>query len=226
MLGEIPPSSVLKVYYHLESDGTDSSGNAFTLSNVNSPSFTAGKFSGAVDFGTTGTNKALRNTSYPISLQPSSFSVNFWFKLNTTSDTGYLRMFQITTATSSATGIIIYVEYTIVGGSMTIRGRYGNAQPTITLTPDTNWHMISLRSYSSTSSTTIQIDEGQKTDTGRGNGFSGGTVGTLIGNNPGLTLQAFVKVDEFFIHESNFMAVANIGNRYRYYTQAKGRFCI
>jgi hypothetical protein len=237
MLGEIPAGTHLKAYWKLESDGTDSSGNAFDLTNNNSVSFNQSKFSNGADFGSSGTNKGLTNTGYPTSLRPIDLQLNIWFKLNSTANITARRLFQMTSSTTYAGGgVLFYLEYNITNGVLTFTGRMYGQFASISPPLDTDYHFISLRYYnvSGTRTLTVQMDErlgstynNTSTATGTPN-FTGATVGTVIGNNQGLTIQAFAKIDECFLREDQFFRSTGdaSGNRYRYFTQAKGRFCI
>lgn len=77
----------LVAYYKLdESSGnaSDSSGNAFTLTNTNTVAFSAGKITNAADTGSSNTNKKLDTSSYLRLGAGSPFTFNLWVNVTTT----------------------------------------------------------------------------------------------------------------------------------------------
>jgi hypothetical protein len=69
--------------YHLQDLTLDSSGNAYTLTNVNTVGNTATQIEQGADFGTANTNKALNVAQFPFNAFSSSKSFSFWIRMNT-----------------------------------------------------------------------------------------------------------------------------------------------
>lgn len=234
--GEIPGGDV-RAYYKLE-NVNDSGPNGYNLTNNNSVTFAAGKFTNGADFGSSGTNKGLTYGANPFSvIKPSYATVQLWFKLNSTANSGTKNIFAINTESSVGNGIQFSSDYSISSGTLTLNARLaaigaaGAAVATITATADTNFHYLIVQVNTSSKLVTITLD--------RTNGALNTTIGTLasgtasptvylsIGNNRGLTAQVFMIIDEVIIDESFYANIpSNLNNRVKYYTQAKGRFAI
>jgi hypothetical protein len=228
-LGEIPGGN-LRAYYKLE-NVNDSSGNGFTLTNNNSVGFAQGKFTNGADFGSSGTNKGLTRATLILSSKtPSVLSVSFWWKLNSTADTAVRLFFSINTDVSTAAGGELFqVRYSITGGVMNIEVRNGNTSvASINVTPDTNWHFIRCVRTSDNANRFIMSYDTIATAVANKASFSGATAGNAFGNGPGLTTQLLGMMDQIIISESLYTEDNTTGrsNRYKYYTQAKGRFAI
>lgn len=232
-LGEIPGGN-LRAFYKLE-DVNDSSGNGFTLTNVGSVSFNPGKFSNAADFGTTGTTKGLTYSGNVLSsTTPSNLSVSFWFILNTTSTPTNGILFQLCSVAngggSAFSGIFWNVYYNISAGNMVISIRFGGGTiQTITIPASTSvWHFAQFV-YSTTGNAyngRINTDYINYNANATQASWSGQTVRLYIGGS-GSANQAWVKIDEFIISEILYSQAngtdSGDSERYKYYTQAKGR---
>jgi len=224
-LGEIPAGTNLPVYFHLENT-TDSSGNGFTLTNHNTVTFGTGRFTNAADFGSSGTNKALECTEPFGGAMPSLIDIHFWFKLNSTANFGTPKRFFVLSR-SSASGYLIYCEYTIVLGVLNLfcvltNNTPGTATATTTITADTSWHY--LRCGRNAREPFIRVDNKPTVSAGgTGTGDRAGASNTLtIGNNNAKTTQCFAMIDEFFISNPAY----DQGQLYRYYQQARYGFCV
>jgi hypothetical protein len=220
-LGEIIAGPTPKAYYRLESDGTDSSGNGKTLTANNSPTFGAGRFNGGVDFGSTGTNKGVTASIDILGSVPNEAEISFWFKLNNTSSGNTnARFFSLNRTNLTWTSV-----YNFSGSNIVVRSLISrlttNSIADITIPADTNWHFV--RSIKIGSEVLQSVDNSQL--------VNGGGVGALgnpgvnqfgIGNQVALNQQAWAVIDEVIVRTPNNSGQEN----FRYYTQAKGRFCI
>jgi hypothetical protein len=233
-LGEIPGGN-LRAYYKLE-NVNDSSGNAFTLTNNNSVAFNSGRFTNSADFGSTGTNKGLTSTTNILSATSvTNIGVMFWFKLNSTANITDRFIFNLNSKTSATDGLSIACYYSITGGTqlnLTARRSFqasGNSDASQNIPVDTEWHLIqivkddkiigiSVDGKRMTTATNVNNDRSITTNQ---------TIYASIGNNRGLTVQVLAQVDEFIVDEGIYsLASTQPNNRIKYYTQAKGRFCI
>ena len=70
----------LKAYYRLEADGTDSSGNAKTLTATGTPSYSAAQFGNGVDLDPGATPEDL-HIADDLGIQGGAISIVFWVKL-------------------------------------------------------------------------------------------------------------------------------------------------
>jgi len=228
-LGELPGGGT-RGYWKL-SNVNDTSSNGFNLTNQNSVAFSVSKFTTGADYGSSGTNKALTYGSNIFSVtQPTDISFSFWFKLNdTTTSNANARLFEVVTLNNSASGLRILGFYNISAGNVTLTllnsSTTGNISVTKTITADSNWHAILMRRAAG--NLAINIDMGSVSTIAHGTATTSGITATypfVIGNNAiSLVTQAWVIMDEFIAREDNFSP----GNGYfRYYTQARGRFCI
>ena len=227
-LGEIIGAGS-RVYYRLENTN-DAGPNGYNLTNNNSVAFNVGKFTNSADFGSTGTNKGLTYAGANVlsSLEPTDVSVSFWYKLNdATTSNGNARFFELTTASNNAAAMRIACFYNISAGNITITAfGQGVTSATVTVAADTNWHHILFRKIS-TNQMIILYDIGTSGTAASGAHTTSAftlTYYLTIGNTTStLTQQVFAMIDEFYIYEKN------LGTDYlinKYYTQAKGRFCI
>jgi hypothetical protein len=229
--GEISGAD-LRAYYRLE-NGNDDSGNGFNLTNTGSVAFNLGKFSNGADFGTSGTGKMLSYGANPLSaIQVSDVVFSFWFKLNSTANhDGFL--FVCNTKGSASNGMQVYADYTIAGGTVTLRATVSTSGTQSvasgSFTADTDWHYLLVRKSNSITATWA-LDRNQKANgTGTGTLVSSTAAPTIflaIGSTRAATLTARAIIDEFFISETLYIGDDPQGPRTRYYTQAKGRFCI
>jgi len=89
MLGEVIPHSGCQALYHLESDGSDSSGNGRDLSTSIYGAFSTGKFGNALD--SNNDDHLDYSDSVGVDLRTKIFGLSFWFKIDTqpASGTGY-----------------------------------------------------------------------------------------------------------------------------------------
>jgi hypothetical protein len=237
-LGEICPGTYITRYYRLQSDGTDSSGNGGTLTNLNSVSFTQlGKFASGADFGSSAANKALYSTTYPFSVSnPSDVSIGLWIKLNDTTDTTLLRIVDVN-ASGTTTGLRLVAGYRISGGDLIFQSFL---QATVNQVAEINvgaantntWYYFLCRKRTSAGTifSVVNINNSaasQSAGTASGNARCNlnPTYRLVIGNGTNSTaVQVLAVVDEVFLFESNI--ISNVLPQRQYYTQAKGRFCI
>lgn len=221
-LGEISGGN-LRAYYKL-SNTTDSGPNGYTLTNNNSVTFAAGKFTNGADFGNSGTTKSLTYSgNICSSTTPSELYIGCWFKLNSTANTSR-NHFIISLTTGQR---LFYLYYTISSGTVTLIARYGGGlnETNITFTADTNWHYVFCRITDSTS-LTIYFDR-LTTSTTLTVSSNTSAAGFAIGNNiNNLNVQGFCMIDEVIIDESIYSpsGISGQSDRIKYYTQAKGRF--
>lgn len=143
----------LRAYWKTdESSGNaiDSSGNGYTLTNVNSVAYSTGKINNGADFGSSDANKNLSTDSnLGISTYDADFSVSLWVKLNTEITSGsYMFIEKILGPSTNVLGYTIRYEY----NSGTIRLRIARERHgvigyynyyTVTL-GTTGWHHIVL----------------------------------------------------------------------------------
>ena len=89
MLGEVLPHAGCQALYHLESDGSDSSGNGRDLSTSIYGAFSTGKFGNALD--SNNDDHLDYIGSVGVDLWTKIFGLSFWFKIDTqpASGTGY-----------------------------------------------------------------------------------------------------------------------------------------
>lgn len=89
MLGEVIPHAGCQALYHLESDGSDSSGNGRNLSASAYKVFSTGKFGNGLF--SSNNNRLDYNGSAGVDLRTKIFGLSFWFKIDTqpASGTGY-----------------------------------------------------------------------------------------------------------------------------------------
>jgi hypothetical protein len=237
-LGEIPGGN-LRAYYKLE-NLNDLSGNGFTLTNNNSVAFNQGKFTNGADFGSSGTNKGLTYESNVFSaLKVNNLQVMFWFKLNSTANTSRdMVLFNFNTS-SGTDGMNTLIVYTISGGNINIRAQRlatpSNHNIILSFPVNSNWNFLNYRKLNSGSSQIQQvlrvnrkefINEHQSS--GDVSSTANPTVKLSIGNNRSLTGQAFCQIDELVIDEGLYISGSDGGQsaNFKYFTQAKGRFCI
>jgi hypothetical protein len=221
-----------RAYYHLE-NVNDSGSNGFNLTNTGSIPFNTSKFSNGANFGTAGTGLMLSYGANPLSaIQVSDVVFSFWFKLNSTANhSGFF--FVCNTRTADTTGMQIFCDYTIAGGTMTLRATVSTSGTqsvaTDSFTADTNWHHLYVRKSDAIKASWV-IDRGQNTSgTGTGSlisSISAPTIFLAIGSTRGATLSARAIIDEFFISETLYTGDDPQRDRINHYTQAKGRFCI
>jgi hypothetical protein len=236
-LGEIPGGN-LRAYYKLEGL-TDSSGNGLTLTNNNSVAFGSGKFKDAADAGSSGTNKALTyGANIFSSLNPVDSVMMFWFKLNSTATVSNRVIINVTTKTNSpTTGMNYALLYSISGSTLTFT-LSRNVQPSgaqsisINITADTEWHHV-LIGFLNSSRLRITIDNKFISSSLNAASDRSNTLDPAIFlsalNTRALTAQSLAMMDELIIDENLYAddgSTPFTGPRYRYYTQAKGRFCI
>lgn len=87
MLGEVIPHAGCQALYHLEADGTDSSGNGLHLTMQPSAQFATGKFgNGLSDNDNTW---AYNWADHGVDLRTNVFGISFWFKLSYQPGSGY-----------------------------------------------------------------------------------------------------------------------------------------
>lgn len=137
-----------RAYWRLENEN-DSSGNSRTLTNINTVTFGAGKFSNGALF-TNGTpfNKGLTRDPNPFSaLRPTNITFSFWFKLTDTTNhsSTFSVLFSLNTDLSGTTGMAINATYTISGGNITLSMVQGFSGGSVTINSpaiaiDGNWH--------------------------------------------------------------------------------------
>jgi hypothetical protein len=229
-LGLIPGNN-LRAYYRLENTN-DSSGNGFNLTNENSVDFNTGLFGNAADFGTSGTDKRLIYSSGSVFTANKVASVvMFWFKLNSTANTS--RNHRLITFRQAATdGRAGHCDYTITSGVVNIVYVASGGTASITFTADNNWHLVRLARTggSGTTNFNIRVDmrfiSANSVSDAVGTGNAGIAIGGILdGAN---TLQPFSTIDEVIVDEVALYGASleAVPNSYRYFTQAKGRFCI
>jgi len=238
-LGEVCPGTYQRRYYRLQSDGTDSSGNGGTLSNLNSVSFVnSGRFAGGADFGSAAANKALYSTTYPFSTAtPDNVSIAYWVKLNVTTDTTVLRCVDIN-ATGTSTGLRILSGYRIESGNLifqTLVQATSNrvAEINVGSANTTQWYYVLSRLFLNQPgriSAVINVNNGIPVTTGDIAKTNlrcqlNPTYRLVIGNGTNSTAaQVLAVIDEVILIEDNIFT--QILPQRQYYTQAKGAFCI
>lgn len=218
--GQLPIGSHYTAYYLL-SDVNDASGNGRTLTNNNAVPFVQARFNNGADFESSGTNKGLNLAGDIFSDNSRTFA--FWFKLNNTvSNNLNARFVQSNRANNNSRCI-----YNISGGNITIDFILDlvttDAVASYTFAVDTNWHYVVCRVVSSTQ-VTMQVDSGGIiTGTGSGGGVAASAL-IGIGNSNALTLQAWAIIDDVIFDDDVARWTPDLVGKY--YTQAKGRFCI
>ena len=230
-LGELPPSGNYRGYYHLDTDGTDSSGRGNNLINIsNFCTFDTGKFGGAVSTGTSGTSKGMTSSSTNImsGVKPANCSVSLWMKFNSVANKASSVIWSIDT-NGLATGSTFIFLYAITAGVLTV-----TAQQVLSTTAATVAYVFpSLPSTSDwinfvitkNASTTVQINiNGIRvaTNTGAGTevGLTTGSNRFILGNGRTAAQQTFATYDELIVEER----VWSDSEIRKYYTQSKGRF--
>jgi hypothetical protein len=219
MLGELPASATLNAYWKLENT-TDSSGNGFTLTNHNTVPFNQGLFTNSADFGSSGTNKSLECAN--LFTNQRGYEYWFWFTLNSTADFATpKRLFVHSRNAASPNGFNLICEYSISSGVVTLT--FGRASPaSVTFTADINRHWVRCGVRQDVDVAFLKIDNKITISPGGAGTTAGATNTFTIGNNASRTTQCFAKIDEFIVLPST----VDIAPLNRYYTQAKGRFCI
>ncbi len=234
MLGELPTRTSIKAYYPLNGITIlDSSGNGRNLTNVNSVSFTNGKFKGGADFGTSGTNKALTYTTANIlsGLIPANITFSCWTKLNNSSASNISAgLVHICTRLTSGSGAIrAALLYNIGSGNVTFTAfcsyvTSGNLLITHTTPANTSdWYHIAMV-ISNTSLVTLYVN-GVAVTNGTGVGGYNQNANTIdyvtIGNRNAVhDQQAWATIDEV-IFEERAWSDSEIR---KYYTQARGKY--
>ena len=87
MLGEVITHAGCQALYHLESDGSDSSGNGRTLSTSYYKVFSTGKFGNGLF--SNNNNRLDYNGSAGVDLRTKIFGLSFWFKIDTQPASGF-----------------------------------------------------------------------------------------------------------------------------------------
>ena len=97
----------LKGYWRLEADGTDSSGNGFTMSQTGSPTYVAGVFGNALSLPTSASNLSIAND---LGVAGGVCSLSYWFKQSSELGVGTGAFIQQNDA-GTVTGYSIIYEY-------------------------------------------------------------------------------------------------------------------
>lgn len=97
----------LKAYYRLEADGTDSSGNGFTMSPTGSPTYVAGVFGNALSLPTSASNLSIAND---LGVGGGVCSLSYWMKQSSEIGVGVGAYIQQNDA-GTVTGYSIIYEY-------------------------------------------------------------------------------------------------------------------
>lgn len=231
--GEIIPSTWYDGVYKLESDGSDSSGNARDIATLNSPSFSVKRFgAGGMDLGTSGIDKGLRASSLDITggTTATIYQVSMWFKLNTTSSLNTNAcFFMIQHDHGGIDYRQMYSLANISGGNLVIDLILNlvttPAQATLTVVADTDWHYLSFLVDINTGTCTIILDGKTASHTGTGGLISPGANRVSIGNHvTSSTLQLWASFDQATIStHTHYLTAFGIQ---RHYAQARGMFCI
>lgn len=216
-VGELWPRANLIALYHLE-DVNDSSGNANTLTNNNTVTFTKGKFSNCANFGTANTNKSLSRATNLGVTTPGN-TVMFWIKQQTEIGSGAQTLCRWSNNTEK---IVFYIDYNYNAGSRLLqfhRSKTGvgdvSVSASATLGID-KFHLIAM-TYDGT--------------TLRGY-LNGGPVAEIAtnGNGSSATTDSFVIAGDVNTFSSSFIdefAVYNRALTYReindYYKWASGK---
>jgi len=220
-LGEIPISTPLQAYYKLE-NANDSTSNAFNLTNYATVAFISSSFTNGADFSNSGTTKALQTTSNVLGTVTTN-EVSFWFKLNnTTSANAGARLF--TSSSTGVSGFSFFCGYSISAGNLTITLTgvlsVTNSAASVTVTADSNWHWV--RCVFDGTGVVLRYDVATtNSNTGTGVRTAGASQAFTIANNGARTTSAWVVMDEVIVRNT---ITPTLGDIYRYYTQAKGRF--
>jgi len=224
MLGEIPGGN-LRLYLKCE-NANDSSGNGFNLTNHNTVTFTAGKFSNGANFGTTGTNKGLSyNANILSGSNPSDVCVFISFKfLDTSNHSGTIIVIS-TDNTAQTNRLQFSASYSISGGTVTLTGTIAgspsNQSCSITFSADTNWHFLRILIIAKT----INIDMDRNNNAGSAavttQVSTAATYFNMVGSNRGLNSPIKGMVDEVIVSESLYTGT-QIRDRIKYYTHYKG----
>lgn len=230
--GEIPVAANLRAYWKLENTN-DSGANGYNLTNNNTVTFTSGKFSNAANFGTTNTTKSLVYTAGNVlsSTNTGDNIYSLWFKLNDTTNTGFLGLFSIQTLFSGSTGTWnnLAFQYQIASGNLEIRAVVSrvttNNQQSLVVgaANTTSWHNIIYEALGTNPASDILYINGQRLIMGGGAGnFSANTSPNyiVIGNARALGNQCLATVDEMFIQPTTVSIIDQYARKY--YTQAKG----
>lgn len=231
-LGELPVRTSMQGYWCM-SNANDSSGNGRTLNNVGSVGFTQFAFDKSANFGTSGT-KGLTRTTNPFSAnRVANLTASFWFGLlDTTSHSGAASRLSVwDTVNLSTSGMRTLIEYTISGGVWTVRWTtflsVTNASSSFTPSIDTNKHLFTIVK-TGTTNTKVYFDGKLMNDiTGAGTDVSSNTsssyrfvIGADIYVNDNTSARGLF--DEYILEERSW----SDSEIKKYYTQAKGRFCI
>jgi hypothetical protein len=234
-----PTSAGLRAHWQLENEN-DSGAGGHTLTNNNSVPFAQAKWVNGADFGSSGTNKSFTLTSTNIfsALKVDEVMISFWFKLNSTANTSRRHLFFIIGSASGTTnGMSLFCEYQIVSGVMNILAGRGTPSSshnvTLSITPDTQWHYCQVNKtktgtnfFMGVNIDRILANTTQSTAADTSFSTAPTTIPVSIGSDRGSTLQTFAIMDEVIVDEGIYAPGGNLSDRMKYYTQAKGRFCI
>ena len=225
-LGEIPARTSMRGYWHLE-DVSDASGNGNTLTNVNSVSFSAGKFNNCAAFSVAQNSKALVRTSNILSaLNVANFTVSFWFKLNSTANNnGHIN--QIVSAFTGP-GSAFIINYNIADGAFSLgamntltttnaRAEYNPVSIPLT----TEWLYVCITKVSTITVNMYINGSLVSTDTGVGTEIPlTGTYNFTIGNHRASIggFQMFASMDEYILEER----IWSLSEIRKYYSQGRG----
>lgn len=223
--GETIVSTDLLSYYRLE-DLNDATSGGRNLTNHNTVTFIAGKYSNCATFGSSGTNKGLSYTSTS-AFADYTYTVGFWFKLNNTSSSNSnAHFYQIRTSSR-----VNRVRYNISAGTITIEVFSGyattNLSTTVSFTADTNWHYVICYFDDTTPNNEVIIsidgDRYYSLSTTFSGANSTGSDLIYIGNNSALNAQAWADIDDmcFFGTGSPFTG-ASRSSRLKLYTHKLG----
>lgn len=142
-LGELRAQSGIVALYHL-GDVNDSSGNGFNLTNVNTVTFTTGKFGNAANYGASSGNKSLRIGSALGLTKAGAKTYIGWFKLASEIASGsWCLIHHVITA--GGTGLVFQMFYEYNGGTRRLSlGTFGSTGVNMyyTKTLGTTWHQL------------------------------------------------------------------------------------
>lgn len=227
MIGEFSPQASLRGLYHLE-DLVDSSGNAKTLVNTGSVTFTTGKFNNSANFGTSNLHsKYLSNTGFWATATPSLVTMMCWVKLNTEVSSGAFHyIIEGNTGTSGANFGIIY-DYN--AGARRLLGYLNlattDAVPAYTVAlGTTSWNHVAIVRINAT---TIELYyNGRLVGASAGTGADA-TLGAanlfMLGNSIGTGTSGLAcNIDEAVVYEGKALSAKDISDYYNSIKQIYG----
>lgn len=226
MIGELGrDTTIWRAQYHLE-DLVDHTGNALTLVNVGSVTFTTGKFGLAADLGSSaGHSKYLTNSSVWTTALPTQVTYMAWVKPTTMIASGTQFLIDGNTGTS---GCNYSLRYDYNAGTPRLQAFVdltSDAIANYNITMDTNeWHHVALVKVN-TLTVKLFVDGAlASTATGSGTETTLGPANSfMIGNSIGSGLAGFPgKIDEVAVSTTTAVSDKYIWDYYHSTKQVYG----